>query len=94
MQLKVKRCTHCQTIVSDSLNACPKCGSASLEEGTYLINGQHKSFIITPRSTSKVISCPTCGAGVNMRQGGECRACGDEISGAGGSLYEGYMDFD
>ncbi|MGL3067101.1 MULTISPECIES: hypothetical protein [Planococcus] len=94
MQLKVKRCISCQTVVSDSLNACTKCGSQALEEGTYLINGQHKSLIIAPQSTRKTISCPTCGAGISMRYGGECRGCGDEISSAGDSFYMNYMDLD
>lgn len=94
MQIKVKRCIKCQTVISDALMECTKCRSKELEEGTYLIHGQHKSLIITPRSGSKTISCPTCGAGISMRYGGECSVCGDEVSGAGHSLYMDYMDFD
>lgn len=94
MKVKMKRCTSCKTLLSNSAKVCIKCRSRELEKGLY------SNEPITITTTNKVsmpvkdiIYCPTCGAGINTKTGfSECSFCGDEISSNGSSYYQDYIN--
>lgn len=100
VKVKMKRCTDCQTLLSNSTKVCSKCGSRQLEKGVYsdesnqsVLNNKHQSLIVGKQSNSGILRCPTCGAGVTTTLGfGECSVCGDELSSDGSSYYMDYID--
>lgn len=100
VKVKMKRCTDCKTLVSNSAKVCSKCGSRQLEKGVYtdekkqsVIYNKHQHLIIGKQSNNGIRSCPTCGAGVSTTSGyGECSFCGDELSSTGNSYYMDYID--
>ncbi|MEH6993725.1 hypothetical protein V7075_13585 [Neobacillus drentensis] len=92
MKVKMKKCVNCKTLLSNSSKLCTKCGSKDLEKGIYTDESNNSIIYNKHLPKIEIRRCPTCGAGVTMKYGGECSFCGDDISSDGSSFYQDYID--
>ncbi len=78
VEVKMKRCSNCKTLASNSAKVCTKCGSKELEKGTYTDESNEDVIYNRDLPKNEIRRCPICGGEgvITTRHGMEhCSVC-------------------
>ncbi len=80
MPIKMKQCTDCHSLCSNSASKCQRCGGVNLVKGSITTEEEARKRLEKEMDQGQMALCPDCCSPVPIRNGkGYCVYCDDEI---------------